>query len=138
MNNIENFDALAAYIFADLYEQFPVVTEIKPQKYLGELIEEYDFDGSWTFPEFADATFDWLSKCEYIFLEKESGLRNKVSYKATLAPRAFDVMRQPSPLDPKKPLGESIRNTISEKSMQGLGIVVSAALSSSTSAVFTQ
>ena len=138
MTNIEKFDALAAYIFADLYEQFLVVTEINPKKYLGELIEEDDFDGSWTFPEFAEATLDWLNKCEYIFLEKEMAMRNNVFYKATLAPRAFDVMRQPSPLDPKKPLGESIRNTITEKSMQGLGIVVSAALSSSTSAVFTQ
>ena len=101
------------------------------------LVNADDFDAAWDMPAFVEATLVWLSNCEYIFLREGDVTLGDTTYYATLAPRAFDSMRQKSPLDPSKTLGESFRTVVSEKSWKGLGIIVTTALSSSVSNVLS-
>ncbi len=78
-----------------------------------------------------------LIKCGFIFLEIDSRTRGIVFYKATLAPLAFNVMRQASPLDAKESLGQSFRRVVSEKSWQALRTIVNATLSAASSAIIS-
>lgn len=136
MKNIEMFESVTALVFADLYETFPVPMELSKERYgarLSEagLVDEGDFSSGWGMPDFVEATLLWLNNCDYIFLEKQDATLSDTTYRATLAPKAFESMRQKSPLDEKETLGESFRRMVADKSWKGLGIMVSTALSTS-------
>ncbi len=61
MKNVENFDTLTGLVFADLYENFPIISEIKLGEYFPHLNDEGDFENWGEFKEFFDATLRWLN-----------------------------------------------------------------------------
>ena len=134
MNNIETFNRSAAYIFAELYQSFPIPKDIPLNPAPDEIFKDIKDDNNtaveahnriMVFQE----TAKWLIEADYIWgnVEATSQLHN-----AVLSRKGLEALKSiPKALLPsrKKPLGEQMRVFIKDGSYKLLSKAVDQALS---------
>ncbi len=128
MNNIEAFNLITGKLFAQLYQGFPSYVEIDYHSLCLDLMPKDDYSKAWDMPKFAEATVQWLSEADYIWLNPPPTIGAK--YSAVLTPKALEVLKAiPDALDGKRPLGERIVEFAKGKLNESLSEAVSLAIS---------
>ncbi len=128
ISNIELFNGIAGKVFAELYENFPKETEIKPESFLESFIDKDDFDGSFELFEMVEATLIWLDKAGYIWLEKPECYGGE--YSAILSHKGLETLKMvPDSVEPTKTVGEKIIEFSKSRFSEGLNQLVTIAIS---------
>jgi hypothetical protein len=100
MDNIERFNLLTAYLFADLYLKFPIARAMASDAIIRDVPDCFPGNDSKEHGRFIGQTLLWLVETGY-FIRRSQGS----SAEYVLSPKSFEVLNAlPSALAHKRPL----------------------------------
>lgn len=128
LSNIDLFNGITGKLFAELYQNFPQQTEIKPLSFLEDFIDKNDFEGSFKLEVMVNATLIWLDKAGYIWLKKPEYYGE--SYSAILSHKGLESLKLvPNSVEPQKTIGDKIIEFSKNRFSDGLNQMVTIAIS---------
>ena len=124
VSNIQRFDDIASRVFAELYENFPLPTELATEDYLDpatEWNETFQQDVIIDDGEFFLATVQWLEKAGYVSAD---GYHHSRVSDVVLTAKGLEVLRAiPGSLKGDPSIGEQLASaakTGGKEAMRGL------------------
>lgn len=143
MESIDRFNAVVGKIFAELYENFPVPTDLSVEMLLNELLSgepdsECYNDLAESRCEFFSATVNWLVHAGYLYSTvRNQSLDDDVFMQACLTAKAIECLKGLPPSLGGKTLGKGLSEAVKSSASDSLRNLASEALTKGTSFAFT-
>lgn len=108
ISNIELFNGIVGKIFASLYTNFPVYSDINTDLILEELMTDHTYDGLNVLDDIAESTVNWLIQAGYI-IKNDDGYCDDDYIQGVLSAKALEVLKAiPDSLTNTDTLGDKV------------------------------